>query len=138
MFNLQHCMPLHWEYNPKNAPRFERKWGINLVWKWQHGVHVFNFVVTFIDFEKEPTMITIACCSLCLNPNDGHLGFFILGCDAWTIPLWNKYQQQVVQFTKGSSFKWMFSICLRMCRNMLIFQFHGQIFYKVVQGCLFN
>jgi hypothetical protein len=29
MFNLEHCMSLHWEYNVENAPGCERKWGIN-------------------------------------------------------------------------------------------------------------
>jgi len=34
MFNLEHCMSPHWEHNVENATGYERKWGIDLVWKW--------------------------------------------------------------------------------------------------------
>ncbi len=64
MFKQQHHMPSHWKYNFKNAPTYERKWGIDLVWKWQHGVHMFNFETFFVNFEKDPTMVATMCCAL--------------------------------------------------------------------------
>jgi hypothetical protein len=42
MLNQEHYVPPHWEYNAENAPDYERKWGINLVWKWQNGVHTLG------------------------------------------------------------------------------------------------
>ncbi len=39
MLHLEHYVPPHWEYNVDNAPSYEKKWGIDLVWKWQTGVH---------------------------------------------------------------------------------------------------
>ncbi len=52
MFNLKHCMPLHWEYNAQNAPNYKKKWGTNLVWKWRHGLRVLDFVASFVNLKK--------------------------------------------------------------------------------------
>jgi hypothetical protein len=35
-------------------------------------VHVLDFVATFVNFEKDTTMVTTACHALYPNPNDGH------------------------------------------------------------------
>jgi hypothetical protein len=45
MLNLEHYVLPQWEYNVKNAPSYERKWGINLVWKWQNGVHTLGRIL---------------------------------------------------------------------------------------------
>jgi hypothetical protein len=73
MFNLKHYMPPHWNTTfAQNAPSYKKKWGTDLVWKWWHGLHALNFVASFVNFEKNTTMVTITCHALYPNPNDGH------------------------------------------------------------------
>ncbi len=39
-------------------------------------MHALDFVATFVKFEKDTTMVIIACHALYLDPNDGHRDFF--------------------------------------------------------------
>jgi hypothetical protein len=66
-------MPPHWNTTfAQNAPSYKKKWGTDLVWKWWHCLHALNFVASFVNFEKNTTMVTITCHALYPNPNDGH------------------------------------------------------------------
>jgi hypothetical protein len=71
MFNPKHCMPPHWEYNAQNAPGYEKKWGMDLVWKWRHGLHAQDFATSFVNFENDTTMVSTTYYALYPNPNDG-------------------------------------------------------------------
>ncbi len=66
----------YWEYNAKISLGYKRKWGTNLVWKWWHVVHALDFVATFVNFEKDTTMVTTTCHALYPNPNDAHQELF--------------------------------------------------------------
>jgi hypothetical protein len=141
-------MPPHWEYNVQNAPGYKKKWGTNLVWKWQHGLHALDFATSFINFEKDITMDIITCRALYLDPSDGCRDFF---CQV-TKGYWNKVQEQF-HFKIHPNDKWFNSQGKVVYINVFNLeklpkglqesiktniQFHGRPSYEATQDCLFN
>jgi len=88
MFNLEHYMSLHWEC--WKCTWLWEEVRINQVWKWQYGVHALKFAITFVNFKKYTTMVTIACHALYLDPNDGCWIFFCWVAKGY----WDRLQEQ--------------------------------------------
>ncbi len=110
------------EIQPKKCTQIQKEWGTNLVWKWQHGVHLFNFA----------TLIMIPSWSLqCFVPwtltQMMDIGIFstkwhrIIGIRCMKNSILEHISTTLGPTCKGRLFIGMFSIwknCLRMCGNL--------------------
>jgi hypothetical protein len=85
-----------WKYNAQNAPGYEKKWRIDLVWKWQHGVLALDFAMNFVNVEKNITIVIITYHALYPNPNDGWQYFFCQTAKGY----WNRTQKGAIKLTR--------------------------------------
>ncbi len=75
IFNLQHCMSLHWKYNPKNVPKYKRNGELTL---YQNGNMVCICAILQLWQGLHHDHYNVSC--LELWPKWWILGFFLPSC----------------------------------------------------------